>query len=163
MAVCKVHHCAHLSALDVSYICSKSISSLLRMYFMAKLALIRQELKALNRTPETLDPKPSIPSRASDHSRHTCAKSLILLFFSLLTSNLSKSDQVLTTHRSPSTDNRDSFYRHPETVLGWHTSRIKDLSKEVWVVRARATSRGQGQGPCHDTPSEGANYVFQLL
>ena len=37
---------------------------------------------------------------------------------SLLTSNLSKRDQLLTTHRSPSTDNRDSFHRHPETVLG---------------------------------------------
>jgi hypothetical protein len=44
--------------------------------------------------------------------------SRVLLSSSLLTTNLSKSDQLLTTHRSPSTDNRDSFYRHPETVLG---------------------------------------------
>ena len=37
---------------------------------------------------------------------------------SLLTSNLAKSDQLLTTYRSPSTDNQDSFYRHPANVLG---------------------------------------------
>jgi len=35
---------------------------------------------------------------------------------SLLTSNLSKSDQLLTTHRSPLTCNHDLTYRHPETI-----------------------------------------------
>ena len=48
------------------------------------------------------------------------ASHLCEVFFSFITPNLSKSDQLLITHRSPSTDNRDSFYRHPETVLGCH-------------------------------------------
>ena len=38
---------------------------------------------------------------------------------SLLSLNLSKSDQLLTTHRLPSTDNWDSVYRHPETEGAW--------------------------------------------
>jgi hypothetical protein len=42
----------------------------------------------------------------------------VCVSLSLLTSHLSKRDQLRTTHRSPSTDNRDFFYRHPETVPG---------------------------------------------
>ena len=38
-------------------------------------------------------------------------------FFFFINLNLSKCDQLLTTHCSPSTGNRDSFYRHSETVL----------------------------------------------
>ena len=44
-------------------------------------------------------------------------RSILALSSSLLTSNLSKSDQLLTTHRSPLTDNQDLTYRHPKTVL----------------------------------------------
>ena len=46
---------------------------------------------------------------------------------SLLTSNLSKSDQLLTTYRSPLTDNQDLTYRHPKTVSSLELSDTQSL------------------------------------
>ena len=48
------------------------------------------------------------------------APSIDLLFSSLLTSNLSKRDQLLTTHRSPSTGNRDPSTEDPS----WGYSKV---------------------------------------
>ena len=55
---------------------------------------------------------------------------------SLLSSKLSKSDQLPTTHCSPSTDNLDSCYRHPETVLGNGHASLRITSSEL-ILEAR--------------------------
>ena len=64
-----------------------------------------------------------------------------LLLSSLLTSNHSKSDQLLTTHRSSSTDNRDSFYRHPETLMCTPMTQVLSRCGPTPNLAARATVR----------------------
>ena len=69
-------------------------------------------LKLVTPSPHTPDTSPDLR-----HAPRTSVLSPPSSSSSLSTSNLSKSDQLLTTHRSPLTDNQDLTYRHPKTDL----------------------------------------------